>query len=115
MMAEEQARYRARLEDAAADLRRRITAGEDAEQPVTPDRAIGRLTRVEAMQAQQMALALRRRHEQRLQRIERALGLIAQGAYGVCTRCGDDIAPARLDAAPDTFLCVACVEALRGR
>lgn len=115
MTAEEQARYRARLEDTAADLRRRIAAGEDAEQPVTPDRAIGRLTRVEAMQAQQMALALRRRHEQRLQRIERALALITQGAYGTCTRCGEDIALARLDAAPDTFLCVACVEALRGR
>lgn len=49
------------------------------------------------------------------QRIQHALELIERGQYGVCTRCGQDIDVARLEVAPDTFLCVPCTEALQPR
>lgn len=114
MNRQEQARYRPVLESMAAEVRRRLAA-EEGSQPVAPDRAIGRLTRIDAMQAQQLALAIRRRQQQRLQRIEHALELIRRGEYGVCTRCGQDIDVARLDVAPDTFLCMPCTDALQPR
>ncbi len=41
-------------------------------------------------------------------RIRAALGRIAEGNYGVCVKCGDDIAAARLDAVPDAPLCAEC-------
>lgn len=41
-------------------------------------------------------------------RITAALDRMAKGTYGVCVRCGDDIAPARLDAVPDAPLCADC-------
>jgi DnaK suppressor protein len=110
---DEQARYRTILENLASDLRRRLAGSEESAAPVAPDRAIGRLTRQEALQAQQMALAVRRRVHQQLERIERALELIRQGRYGACNRCGDEIGSQRLDIAPDTFLCVPCIERLR--
>lgn len=111
----EQERYRVALESLAEEIRRRLEGDEEAAQPVPPDRAIGRLTRVEAMQAQQMTLAMRRRRQERLQRIGHALELIRQERYGVCSRCGEDIGAARLDASPDTFLCLPCMERLPRR
>ncbi|MEA2465991.1 MAG: DnaK suppressor protein [Thermoleophilaceae bacterium] len=47
------------------------------------------------------------------ERIERALEKIADGTYGVCDRCGKPIPPARLEAAPESVLCVACASAVR--
>lgn len=115
MNREEQERYRVTLESLAAEIRRRLEGDEEAAQPVTPDRAIGRLTRVEGMQAQQMTLAMRRRRQERLQRIEHALDLIRQECYGACSRCGEDIGAARLDVTPDTFVCLPCMERLQRR
>jgi DnaK suppressor protein len=112
---DEQSRYGAALKAAAAELRRLLAGDQESTQPVAPDRAIGRLSRVGAMQAQQMSLDGRRRQQERLRRIEHALGLVGQGTYGSCTRCGEDIGRARLNAIPDTFLCVVCVERLQSR
>jgi RNA polymerase-binding protein DksA len=42
--------------------------------------------------------------------IERALARIDSGAYGICTRCGQPIAPARLRALPAAELCIRCAE-----
>jgi RNA polymerase-binding transcription factor DksA len=40
--------------------------------------------------------------------IDAALSRIAAGSYGVCVKCGEDIAPARLEAVPTTALCRGC-------
>jgi DnaK suppressor protein len=110
---QEQALYRTRLEDLAATLRQHLAGSRESSAPVSPDRAIGRLTRQQALQAQQMALEVRRRAQQQLQRIEHAIELIRQGGYGRCARCGETIGKERLDFAPDTFLCVPCIDRLR--
>ena len=40
--------------------------------------------------------------------IRSALGRIAKGSYGICGRCGGEIAEARLDAIPWTPFCRSC-------
>ena len=55
-----------------------------------------------------MALKLRRRQEQQLQRITNALKRIAQNRYGLCGRCKQPIAEERLGIVPDVVLCVRC-------
>jgi RNA polymerase-binding protein DksA len=40
--------------------------------------------------------------------VKRALARIEDGNYGECVRCGEDIAPARLDARPEAALCIDC-------
>jgi RNA polymerase-binding transcription factor DksA len=40
--------------------------------------------------------------------IRSALARIADGSYGICNRCGEPIAEARLDAIPWTPLCRSC-------
>lgn len=43
--------------------------------------------------------------------VKRALGRIEDGTYGECVRCGEDIAPARLEARPEASLCINCARA----
>jgi DnaK suppressor protein len=46
--------------------------------------------------------------EQIVREIDAALARIDDGTYGTCTRCGQPIPEARLDAVPYAVLCVAC-------
>jgi DnaK suppressor protein len=47
-----------------------------------------------------------------LRLIEGALGGIANGSFGVCVACGDDIPDRRLEALPWTQYCLSCQEAV---
>ncbi len=46
--------------------------------------------------------------QQEIRMIEAALQRMAEGEYGVCTKCGAEIAEARLDAVPFTPFCRSC-------
>ena len=52
--------------------------------------------------------ALVRQARHRLAEVDAALERVAAGTYGVCERCGEPIAPARLEARPTARTCVAC-------
>ena len=43
-----------------------------------------------------------------LERIDRALDKLAEGTYGTCDVCGEQIPPARLEAQPESAVCVNC-------
>ncbi len=51
--------------------------------------------------------------EHGLARTERALAKLDEGTYGICDACGEPIAPARLQAAPDVALCLSCARTQR--
>lgn len=51
-------------------------------------------------------------HEIRM--IEAALARMDDGSYGACTRCGEEIAQARLDAMPEAPLCIQCAREVGG-
>lgn len=48
-----------------------------------------------------------------LERIERALGKLDAGTYGTCDGCGGAIPEKRLEAMPDSALCVTCAASER--
>lgn len=80
----------------------------DGTRPVEPDSAIGRISRMEAIQVQQMAQASRRTARRRQQQVAAALQRVAEGEYGECAECGDDIGFARLKARPEAPFCLTC-------
>jgi DnaK suppressor protein len=47
------------------------------------------------------------------ERVLRALAKLEEGSYGVCDACGKPIAPARLEAAPESVLCIDCARNAR--
>ena len=94
--------------------KRQASVGEDrlseAERaPVTLDQdSVGRLSRIDAMQVQAMALATQRRREQERDRIDAAIKRIDAGEFGWCVACGEEISPARLENAPEMPTCLDC-------
>lgn len=73
--------------------------------------AVGRLSRMDAMQAQEMNKATAARAELELRRIDAALQRLEDDEYGVCIACDEEIAAGRLDANPTVTLCVNCATA----
>ena len=43
-----------------------------------------------------------------LERTDRSLAKLDEGTYGICDNCGQPIPERRLEAMPDSVLCVAC-------
>lgn len=83
---------------------------DEAARPVQLDQAsVGRLSRMDAMQAQSMAQESVRRRKLKLTRIEGALRRIDAGDFGICFACGDEIGGERLRFDPTTTRCVACM------
>lgn len=80
--------------------------------PVTLDQdSVGRLSRIDAMQIQAMAQAQARRRKAERGGIDEALRRMDEGEYGYCLKCGDDIAPARLEHSPAVTTCIECARA----
>ncbi|GAB1256457.1 TraR/DksA family transcriptional regulator [Aurantivibrio plasticivorans] len=54
--------------------------------------------------------ALATEAKESLTHIQAALQRIEDGSYGRCESCGEDIGTARLEAIPDTVLCIQCAD-----
>jgi len=76
--------------------------------------AVGRISRVDALQQQAMAQAERRIQAQRLEVVQAALERADDDEYGWCCQCGELIALRRLQARPESPFCVACQTAIEG-
>ena len=93
------------------DIEELNKASRDASGTVVLDQSkVGRLSRMDALQAQQMAHETARRRHLQLQRIDSALRRLDEDEYGYCFVCGDDIDPARLDFDPACTRCTGCMD-----
>ncbi len=101
--------FRTRLVERRAELERLVADSEEASDPVELDQSrVGRLSRIDALQAQEMAKETGRRRQAEFSRIEAALGRIDGGDYGECVTCGEDIAAKRLELDPAVAVCIDC-------
>ena len=100
--------FQERLEELEREIREDMDANPEDSGVVELDSSIGRLSRMDALQNQQMALELKRRQENQLLRIENAFKRLAKGQYGLCGKCKKPIEENRLEVFPDTVTCVRC-------
>ena len=84
-----------------------LSAG-DRQAVVLDQTSVGRLSRMDALQSQAMALETGRRREVELRRIELALERIKNDEYGYCQSCDEEIPTKRLEMDPATPICVEC-------
>lgn len=96
---------KARLEEQLAELesRQERIAGDLAE-PLNPDSSEQAVEMEDdaSLEGQGALVA------KEIASVKRALARIADGTYGECVRCGNDIAPGRLEARPEAALCIDC-------
>ncbi len=101
-----------RLGEREQEVLAQLKAIEAATEPPSLDEEIGRLTRMDALQQQQMALHGRRRLEIQLARVRGAFARVTEGTFGQCAMCAQTIPAARLMHVPETPFCVPCQERL---
>lgn len=76
--------------------------------PVAPDNAIGRLSRMDAINNKTINDASLRENLSKLQKLKRAIDKIEDENFGSCVKCGEEIAFGRLKFMPWTTKCVKC-------
>jgi DnaK suppressor protein len=102
------------IESEMAALEIEIKTFESLTRPVSPDNAIGRLTRMEAINNKSINEAALSKARDRLTRLRHALSMIDDPDFGFCSQCGEPIPYARLKIMPDSSLCVTCAEQVMG-
>ena len=108
-MAMDPAGSRSRHDARRAELVALVSGAAASAAPVTLDPQVqGRLSRMDAMQGQEMARATIERRKLEISRIDAALGRMAAGEYGYCVACGEEIAERRLALDPAVARCTGC-------
>ena len=102
-------RFAALIEARMEDLEAQETRGRAGRDVVELDQqAIGRLSRMDALQNQAMAQAQAARRSGEAARLVAAQERIADGSYGQCEDCGEDIPHGRLKLDLAALRCVSC-------
>ncbi|HCY84467.1 MAG TPA: conjugal transfer protein TraR [Desulfobacteraceae bacterium] len=91
-------------------LQKNIEAFGDLSKPVAPDNAIGRLTRMEAINSRSINEASLAKSKQTLSALNKALDAIDTEDFGHCLHCEEPIPHKRLMIMPEASLCVGCAE-----
>lgn len=107
---EQRAEFGKLLTELKASLQEQLRAVTEGARPVSLDAPIGRLSRMDAMQQQQMAGAHKRSAELRLTQVNTALARLQTDGFGQCLRCGEQIGLERLRIRPEATLCRGCQE-----
>ncbi|MCG8413833.1 MAG: TraR/DksA family transcriptional regulator [Pseudomonadales bacterium] len=91
------------------ELSQQLKRAEGSAATVTLDQTlVGRVSRMDAMQQQSVALSTRKLTELKLRKVTTALQAVAEGEYGLCRRCEEPIGYPRLQAQPEANLCINC-------
>ena len=105
--------FLAEMREALTSLRDELqsvsdTARESAQTVELDQQRVGRLSRMDAMQAQAMAQESERRRDEQLRGIAGALARLDSGDFGFCQSCDEAINENRLRFDPAAMLCIDC-------
>ena len=100
-------RYKAMLEAKRTELSAGLRNREDIAIEKTPDA----LDEVQLAGERELAIRNLDRESNMLHNVRGALSRVADGSYGICLHCEEEIKPKRLDAVPWTKYCIRCQEA----
>lgn len=100
-------KYKAMLDARQVELSAGLRNREDIAIEKTPDA----LDEVQLAGERELAIRNLDRESNLLRNVKGALARMADGSYGVCLHCEEEIKPKRLDAVPWTKYCIRCQEA----
>ena len=109
MSPEDKQKLRVLIEQELGKINEDIATLEAGNKPVSPDNAIGRLTRMEAINAKSINEANQRKAMHRRRRLEEALERIDDEEFGICEGCERPIPIKRIMIVPESTYCVSCL------
>ncbi|CZF85900.1 TraR/DksA family transcriptional regulator [Grimontia marina] len=103
--------HQVRLENLKAHILEELDLLKGHAEPVALDQpSIGRVSRIDAIQQNEMAKSNLRGLQRQLLEVNAALQRLEDDEYGFCEGCGMDIPDARLAIKPEVRFCVGCQE-----
>ena len=108
MTEDQRSTLRERILDRQVEVEMRIADLEEATKPIPPDKGLGRLTRLEAMQDKSVNEAALERLRDEQTGLHNALVNITRSDFGECQNCKAEIAFERLEVLPGSSLCAKC-------
>ncbi len=106
----ERRELKCKIEGEIEAQRKLIVSLSETSKPVAPDNAIGRLSRMEALNDRAVSEASLNVAQTKLSRLETALGKVNQPDFGICVSCDHPIPPGRIVLMPEATRCVPCAE-----
>lgn len=100
--------FRTELQRTLCRIERSIETNGNGKAVDLDQSAVGRLSRIEALQNAGFTQNLKARERQQLEEVVAALGRIDDGSYGLCTACQGPIRFERLQVFPETRTCNLC-------
>jgi DnaK suppressor protein len=85
---------------------------EEKTKPIAPDCSLGRLTRQEMIQEQQVNEHALHEAKIKINKLQYALQKVYKEEYGICLECEEEIALGRLLLLPESTHCVSCKQEL---
>lgn len=85
-----------------------IAAYKEMTRPVAPDDAIGRISRMDAINNKSVTEASLRQAEEKLKNLQRVISRLGTREFGICIKCGKPIPVGRILYRPESLTCVNC-------
>ena len=108
MKQEERAAIKVQLEKKLVRIDKEIIELKDLTAPVAPDCAIGRVSRMDAINNRSVNEAALRKKQEQQRAIKFALTQINSDSFGKCVSCGNEIPIGRIILMPESIKCVRC-------
>jgi DnaK suppressor protein len=110
MTDQERKELKAKIQSDIAETKAAIEELEKLTKPIAPDDAIGRLTRMEAINSRSINEASLNAARAKLNKLERALDRVEDEDFGICAVCEQPIPIKRIMLMPEVIKCVKCAE-----
>ena len=108
MTKNEKEQIREKIQNDITELNREIEQLENLTAPIAPDNAIGRITRMEAINSRSVNEASLNKARLKRRQLEEMGVAINKSDYGLCSKCKDPIPFERLLWLPESDRCVKC-------
>ena len=101
---------REKIQDQIENLKNNIVSLEKATRPISPDNAIGRISRMEAISAKSVNEKALANAKARMAGLLRALDNLDDPDFGLCVICNEEIPLGRIMLMPEATTCVKCAQ-----
>ncbi|MDB2526348.1 TraR/DksA family transcriptional regulator [Crocinitomicaceae bacterium] len=82
----------------------------ESTKPISPENAIGRVSRMDAINNKSVVEAALRKAEEKLNKLKLVLNKVDDADFGICIRCGEPIPIGRVLLMPQSRNCVRCAQ-----